>query len=151
MGARGLLGGWGQQQWAVGQQGRCLRLSLRCSTHTQEPMSFSRRVTCRATPPPPATRMLALSGSSACAVVLKPLLRCSLVSAALQGMRMVGNHVTQQWVCSHLRDGCCSRRCCKACRGSRSAHGVHALPGLVVKHAPSRGPAEHGPVVWAML
>ena len=41
-----------------------LRVSLRWSIHTQEPMSLSLRVTARATPPPPATRMLALSGSS---------------------------------------------------------------------------------------
>ena len=41
------------------------RVSLRCSCHTQAPMSLSRRVTSSAMPPPPATRMLALSGSSA--------------------------------------------------------------------------------------
>lgn len=35
------------------------------SCHTQAPMSFSFRVTEIATPPPPATRMLALSGSMA--------------------------------------------------------------------------------------
>ena len=79
------------QSQSSGQRdsGACLRLSLRCSTHTQEPISFSRRVTSSATPPPPATRMLALSGSSACAAVLKPLLRSSTVSPALQGKRRV--------------------------------------------------------------
>mmetsp|Transcript_1300 Transcript_1300/g.2830 ORF Transcript_1300/g.2830 Transcript_1300/m.2830 type:complete len:211 (-) Transcript_1300:292-924(-) len=39
------------------------RTSVRCNCHTQLPMSFSLRVTCRATPPPPQTKMLALSGS----------------------------------------------------------------------------------------
>ena len=42
--------------------------SLRCSIHTQEPMSLSLRVTSRAIPPPPQTRMLALSGSNAARV-----------------------------------------------------------------------------------
>ena len=42
-----------------------LRDSLRCIIQTQAPMSFSRRVTSRAMPPPPATKMLALSGLSA--------------------------------------------------------------------------------------
>ena len=34
-----------------------------CSIQTQAPMSFSLRVTSRAMPPPPHTKMLALSGS----------------------------------------------------------------------------------------
>mmetsp|Transcript_10659 Transcript_10659/g.29488 ORF Transcript_10659/g.29488 Transcript_10659/m.29488 type:complete len:200 (-) Transcript_10659:1747-2346(-) len=40
-------------------------LSVRWSCQTHEPISFSFRVTESATPPPPATRMLALSGSMA--------------------------------------------------------------------------------------
>lgn len=38
--------------------------SERCSIHTQAPMSFSFLVTSSAMPPPPHTRMLALSGLS---------------------------------------------------------------------------------------
>ena len=53
-----------------------LRVSLRCSIQTQEPMSLSLRVTARATPPPPATRMLALSGSSCAASTLQDLRAC---------------------------------------------------------------------------
>lgn len=40
-----------------------LRTSDLCSIQTQAPASFSLRATDRATPPPPATRMEALSGS----------------------------------------------------------------------------------------
>ena len=40
-----------------------LRTSERCSIQTQAPASLRRRATERATPPPPATRMEALSGS----------------------------------------------------------------------------------------
>jgi len=48
---------------------------VRCSIHTHEPMSFSLRVTCRATPPPPHTRMLALSGSRSAAATTRCLHR----------------------------------------------------------------------------
>lgn len=46
-----------------------LRVSDRCSMNTQLPMSTSFLVTNRAVPPPPATKMLALSGSI-CLLVL---------------------------------------------------------------------------------
>ena len=46
-----------------------LRVSDRCSMNTQLPMSTSFLVTKRAVPPPPATKMLALSGSI-CLLVL---------------------------------------------------------------------------------
>lgn len=45
-----------------------LRESLRCNIHTHAPMSLSLRVTSSAMPPPPATSMLALSGSRAAKV-----------------------------------------------------------------------------------
>ena len=60
-----------------------LRVSLRCSIQTQEPMSLSLRVTARATPPPPATRMLALSGSSCAASTLQDLRAC--LQGAIEG------------------------------------------------------------------
>ena len=62
-----------------------LRVSDRCSMKTQLPMSTSFLVTKRAVPPPPATKMLALSGSICLSVlartaqVLLPR-RCSLQS-----------------------------------------------------------------------
>ena len=55
-----------------------LRPSLLWRTQTHDPMSFNLRVTSSATPPPPQTKMLALSGSSA-ACVFHLLLPCSLL------------------------------------------------------------------------
>mmetsp|Transcript_19570 Transcript_19570/g.49245 ORF Transcript_19570/g.49245 Transcript_19570/m.49245 type:complete len:311 (+) Transcript_19570:150-1082(+) len=63
------------------------RSSVRCSIHTQLPMFFSLRVTSSATPPPPQTRMDALSGSrsrrSPCASTLRALLRPAVLRSAL--------------------------------------------------------------------
>ena len=69
-----------------------LRVSDRCSMNTQLPMSTSFLVTKRAVPPPPATKMLALSGSI-CLLVLARTTQlllprcCSLQSS--QGYRSI--------------------------------------------------------------